>query len=77
MICPACCSAEMIQAVRDRPYAYKGQSTVIAGVHGEFCPACDESVLGPDEAQRISQAMMSFNIQVNSNRLIALDVTDE
>ncbi len=66
MKCPACGAADLVREVRDLPYAYKGQSTVIAAVDGDFCPACDESVLSLTESERVSGAMLAFNKQVNA-----------
>jgi HTH-type transcriptional regulator/antitoxin MqsA len=51
------------------PYIYKGESTVIENVTGEFCPECDEVVLNATESQRVSAAMLSFNKQVNAARV--------
>ncbi len=65
MKCPACGAAELIHDVRDLPYAYKGQSTIIPAVEGDFCPACDESVLSLAESERVSCVMLAFNKQVN------------
>ncbi len=45
MKCPVCGAAELIHDTRDLPYTYKGETTVIAAVTGDFCPACAESVL--------------------------------
>ena len=39
MKCPACGAADLVRDIRDLPYAYKGQATVIPGVEGDFCPA--------------------------------------
>ena len=66
MKCPACGSAKLVRDARDIPYTYKGESTVIPGVTGEFCPACGESVLAAAEASRVSAAMVDFNQQVNA-----------
>jgi HTH-type transcriptional regulator/antitoxin MqsA len=40
--------------------------TVIPAVRGEFCPACGATVLEADESQRMSEAMLAFNQQVNA-----------
>ena len=40
MKCPVCGAAELIPDVRDLPYTYKGETTLIPAVTGEFCPAC-------------------------------------
>ena len=45
MKCPICGSAELIHQVRDIPYTYKGESTLIRNVQGDFCPACSEGIL--------------------------------
>ncbi|MDO8329510.1 MAG: type II toxin-antitoxin system MqsA family antitoxin [Fluviicoccus sp.] len=67
MKCPACGAADLVHDFRDLPYAYKGQSTVIPGVDGDFCPACDESVLSLAESERVSGLMLAFNKQVNGS----------
>jgi HTH-type transcriptional regulator/antitoxin MqsA len=69
MKCLACDAAELITDSRELPYTYKGESTVIENVTGEFCPACDEVVLNATESQRVSAAMLSFNKQVNAARV--------
>ena len=52
---------------RDMPYIYKGESTVIPDVTGDFCPACGEAVLDLAESTRTSAAMLDFNKQVNAS----------
>lgn len=65
MKCPLCGGAELVHDTRDRAYTYKGQTTTIAAVEGDYCPACGEAMFGPEESQRVSQAMLAFNKQVN------------
>jgi HTH-type transcriptional regulator/antitoxin MqsA len=48
------------------PYRYKGESTVIPDVFGDYCPACGEAVLSMEEAQRISDLMSAFERRVNA-----------
>lgn len=67
MKCPICIEQEMIHDTRDIPYTYKGETTVIPSVTGEFCPSCDEAVFDIDESQRVSEAMLEFNKQVNAS----------
>jgi HTH-type transcriptional regulator/antitoxin MqsA len=67
MKCPSCGKAELVQDTRDIPYAYKGETTIISDVTGDFCPACGEAVLSPEHAKRYSDAMMDFNKQVNAS----------
>ena len=52
---------------RDMPYIYKGETTIIPAVTGDFCLACDEATLGVAESTRTSAAMLDFNKQVNAS----------
>jgi len=61
MKCPCCGAAELERDTRDMPYTYKGQTTVIAAVAGDFCPACWESVLDVTESERVMQHMQAFS----------------
>ena len=72
MTCPACAEANLTEVVmladtRDLAYTYKGETTTIPAVHGEFCPVCAESVLTPAESKRVSAAMLEFNKAVNGS----------
>ena len=66
MKCPVCGGPELVPDKRDLPYTYKGEATVIPAVHGEWCTACGEGVLGEAEGERVSTAMLEFNRQVNA-----------
>ncbi len=66
MNCPICIEQTLIRDTRDIPYTYKGETTVIPAVTGEFCPACDEAIFDADESQRVCEAMLAFNKQVNA-----------
>ncbi|MGA2939810.1 MAG: type II toxin-antitoxin system MqsA family antitoxin [Syntrophobacteraceae bacterium] len=67
MRCPVCGVAELARDTRDIPYIYKGESTIISLVTGDFCPACGEAVLEKSEAERVSSLMLEFNKQVNAS----------
>jgi len=67
MKCPSCGAAELVRDTRDLPYTYKGETTQIPAVSGEFCPACGEVVLDGVESARASAAMLEFNKQVNAS----------
>ncbi|MGF6530221.1 HTH-type transcriptional regulator/antitoxin MqsA [Paraburkholderia sp. GAS33] len=67
MKCPFCAAAKLVRDTRDLPYVYKGESTVIPAVTGDFCPACGEAVLDVAESARTSAAMLEFNKQVNAS----------
>lgn len=66
MKCPICAEAELVHDTRDIPYTYKGESTVIPGVTGDFCPACGEVILDAAESAHSSAMMLEFNRQVNA-----------
>lgn len=66
MKCPSC-AAELVHDTRDMPYIYKGESTIIPAVTGDFCPACDESILDAVESRRTMNLMLEFNKQVNAS----------
>lgn len=66
MKCPLCAAAELVHDTRDLPYTYKGETTLIPAVTGDFCPACGEAILDTAESSRTSAAMLDFNKQVNA-----------
>lgn len=67
MKCPSCAAAKLVHDTRDMPYTYKGESTVIRNVTGNFCPKCGETILDAAESARTSSAMLAFNKQVNAS----------
>ncbi len=67
MKCPSCAASELLHDTRDMPYTYKGESTLIPAVTGDFCPACDESILNAVESRHTMNFMLDFNKQVNAS----------
>lgn len=67
MKCSMCGGAELVPDRRDLPYVYKGESTVIPAVSGQWCAACGEGVLGEEEGERASAAILEFNRQINAS----------
>jgi len=67
MKCPVCGGAELIHDTRDLPYTYKGETTLISTVTGDFCPACAESVLDAAESERVIGEMQLFSKQINAS----------
>lgn len=68
MKCPHCIpTKKLVRDTRDLPYTYKGETTLIPAVTGDFCPACEEAVLEMAESARVSAAMLEFNKQVNAS----------
>lgn len=58
---------ELVRDTRDLSYTYKGETTLISGVTGDFCPGCEEVILDNSESARVSAAMLEFNKQVNGS----------
>ena len=66
MKCPVCGAAELIHDIRDLPYIYKGETTLIGAVSGNFCPACAESILNAVQSDRVMREMGAFLRQVSA-----------
>ncbi len=66
MKCPTCGAAELVHDTRDQTYIYKGESTLLPAVTGDYCTACGESILDAQESQRTMDMMLSFHKQVNA-----------
>ena len=67
MKCPICGAAKLVHDTRDVPYTYKGESTILPQVTGDFCPACDESILDASESRRTMELMSAFSKEVNAS----------
>ena len=67
MKCQSCGAANLVRDTRDLPYIYKGETTILPQVTGDFCPACGESVLDETESRRTMNLMLEFNKQVNAS----------
>jgi len=66
MKCPCCGAAELVRDTRNLPYTYKGQSTIIEAVTGDFCPACDDAVLDREHGDRYGEQIGKFQRAVNA-----------
>ena len=69
MKCPVCGAAELTRDIRDLPYTYKDETTVITAVTGEFCSVCGESILDPLESSRVMSEMSDFSTRPRYTRL--------
>ena len=67
MKCPICGAAKLVHDTRDVPYTYKGESTILPQVTGDFCQACDEFILDASESRRTIELMLTFSKQVNAS----------
>ena len=66
MRCPNCASADLVHDTRDLPHTYKGETTVLTQVAGDYCPACGEGVFDAEVSRAISAEMKAFGKQVNA-----------
>ncbi len=66
MKCPNCGAADLAHDVRDMPYIYKGEVTVLPQVAGDYCPACGEGVFDVATSRVIGADMKAFGKQVNA-----------
>ena len=67
MKCPICGAAKLVHDTRDVSHTYKGETTVIPSVTGDFCPACGEAIFDMAQARRVSASMREFSKQVNAS----------
>lgn len=65
MKCPAC-GAELIHDTRDMSYTYKGETTTVPAVTGDYCHACGRVVLDEEQANRYNDWIGQFQRQVNA-----------
>lgn len=66
MKCPSCGTAELIHDTRDVPYNYKGETTTIPEVTGDFCQACGEIILDRLQGDRYSEMIGAFRREINA-----------
>ncbi len=67
MKCPCCGAADLVHDTRDEAYTYKGASTTITAVTGDFCPACNETILDREQGDRYCELIGVFQRQVNAH----------
>jgi len=67
MKCPDCGAAMLIHDTRDVPYTYKGESTAIPAVTGDYCPACGELVLDQAQGDRYSEQIGALQREANAS----------
>ncbi|ODS64966.1 MAG: antitoxin [Arenimonas sp. SCN 70-307] len=67
MKCPSCGASTLLRDTRGLAHRYKGRTTQIPKVSGDWCPACGEVVLGLEEAKRVGAFVDTFNREVNAS----------
>ncbi|MBR7973946.1 type II toxin-antitoxin system MqsA family antitoxin [Burkholderia vietnamiensis] len=65
MICPACGAPELKRDTRDVPFSYKGKTTVIHGLTGDFCEKCGDSLLLKTDGDRFAAEALQFRSRVD------------
>lgn len=65
MTCPACGAAKLVHGTRDASYSYKGQSTILPALTGNYCPVCPAMFLDLDETRRAMEMTLVFNNKVD------------
>lgn len=66
MQCPSCGAATLVFGTRDVAYVYKGESTTLLNIPGDYCPECGEGVHDADQAAILNAAMNAFGREVNA-----------
>jgi HTH-type transcriptional regulator / antitoxin MqsA len=66
MKCPNCGSAQLLQDKRDMTFTYKGETTILPGLAGDYCPSCGDGIFDAECSQIISAKMKAFCKQVNT-----------
>jgi len=67
MLCPCCGAAELLRDTRDLHYTYKGATTTLPGITGEFCPSCHEMILDQQQGDHYATLIRQFQQQVNAS----------
>ena len=60
MQCPACGQPQMIEKTVDERLEYSGESLVLNGMHGSFCPECGEGVWDAASYRRYVEAQAAM-----------------
>jgi HTH-type transcriptional regulator/antitoxin MqsA len=66
MKCPVCGNPDLVREKRDMPFTYREQTTVITEVEGDWCNACGEALIGPEQSERVMAAIKRFRQQVEA-----------
>lgn len=64
--CLHCGQGEMVHAIRDVPYEYRGHKTVIASVRGWHCPQCHEVEFDAGEGVRFAETIKQIAQEIDA-----------
>jgi HTH-type transcriptional regulator / antitoxin MqsA len=66
MKCGACGGSGVKRDTRDVEYTYKGQTTTLAAITGDYCPDCGEMMLNREQSETYAAAASAFDRSVNA-----------
>jgi HTH-type transcriptional regulator / antitoxin MqsA len=66
MKCGSCGGSRVAADTRDVEYVYKGQSTMIRAVKGDYCPDCDEVIFNRAQSEYYGAKVRAFHRRVNA-----------
>jgi HTH-type transcriptional regulator/antitoxin MqsA len=67
MNCPICGAGSVVHETRDLPFTYKGQTTTIRDIEGDYCDECNDAVFTREAGDRYGAAIQAFIKQVNAS----------
>ena len=70
--CLNCEKKEMVHTVRDVPYEYKGNKTVISDIKGWHCLKCGEVEFNPGEGVRFADIIKQFAEKIDEEAAVDL-----
>ncbi len=66
--CLVCGALGVEHDTRAVAFTYKGHAILIEGIEGEFCPHCDEVVMGNESGDKYTSAIHAFKQKINQLR---------
>jgi len=70
--CLNCEKKEMVHTVRDVPYEYKGNNTIISDIKGWHCLNCGEVEFNPGEGVRFADIIKQFAEKIDEEAAVDL-----
>jgi len=66
MKCISCGKAKLVRDMRDEEFTYKGETTLLVGIPGDYCPNCGDSIHTYDDCKIFDEAVLAFKKEVNA-----------
>ncbi|MEL7631735.1 type II TA system antitoxin MqsA family protein [Pectobacterium aroidearum] len=67
MKCPQCGGAELVKGLKNVPYTWQGNDTVLKDIMGLHCPDCGEVVLNKEESAALRVKIVEFKNSLTTN----------